>query len=581
MEVVIPIVTDQNSSLEGINDNNEPILPPDINKMSLASPSVAFHSDLVSASEQEGVGFGTLSSANYFDGKHLKKTHVGSDTEDSDDTANMDNSSSSPRRSSKTRTLLANLHNLGTDDTIPGYAAIPLRPTVQDYAWGIRGMDSRVARYAKASGTIDEIDPDTPYAELWIGTHDKGPSILEVAVKQEDGSTEIKTLPLQEAIGTPLPFLFKILSAGKALSIQAHPDKEVATRLHNNDPTNYGDANHKPEMAIALTPFEAMCGFRRIEEIAILLKKHQEFAACLTEEAKLGIFLAGTEEAQKVALQKMFKSFMSCPQKESERNLQLLLLRLQAEQSNIHPHPHDDPPWERKCARAVLRLSQQFPNDAGAMAPFFLNYLLIAPGESFFMAANEPHAYVAGEIIECMACSDNVVRAGLTPKFKDVDTLVEMLTYTTGGPSIDAGAPLHGDSRILRYTPPVPEFEVLMLQCDPGDTVKLKIKNVPAVFVIIEGTGTLNDEIICTPGRCYYHPADALPLVFNVPETKRGPLRVAIAHRNLNLEVPTTFSRTGNSYAPSPYPSEKSPRITRDGRISVNTEYLQVPDWQM
>jgi mannose-6-phosphate isomerase class I len=65
---------------------------------------------------------------------------------------------------------------------------------------------------------------------------------------------------------------------------------------------------------------------------------------------------------------------------------------------------------ERKCARAVLRLAQQFPGDPGAMAPLFLNYLLIAPGESFFMAANEPHAYVAGEIIECMACSDNVVR---------------------------------------------------------------------------------------------------------------------------------------------------------------------------
>ena len=95
------------------------------------------------------------------------------------------------------------------------------------------------------------------------------------------------------------------------------------------------------------------------------------------------------------------------------------------EENSIHPHPHDSPPWERKCARAILRLAKQFPNDAGAMAPFFLNYLLMAPGESFFMAANEPHAYVAGEIIECMACSDNVVRAGLTPKYKDVDILVK------------------------------------------------------------------------------------------------------------------------------------------------------------
>ena len=63
---------------------------------------------------------------------------------------------------------------------------------------------------------------------------------------------------------------------------------------------------------------------------------------------------------------------------------------------------------ERKAARAILRLEEQFPGDVGAMAPLFLNYLLIAPGESFFMAANEPHAYISGDLIECMACSDNV-----------------------------------------------------------------------------------------------------------------------------------------------------------------------------
>ena len=137
-------------------------------------------------------------------------------------------------------------------------------------------------------------------------------------------------------------------------------------------------------------------GFR----ISVLIKKHPEFAACLTEEAKLAIFLASTEESKKSALQKMFASFMKCDREVSERQLQLLLLRLQAEQCNVHPHPHDEPPWERKCARAILRLAQQFPNDAGAMAPLFLNYVLMAPGESFFMAANEPHAYVAGEIIE-------------------------------------------------------------------------------------------------------------------------------------------------------------------------------------
>ena len=295
-----------------------------------------------------------------------------------------------------------------------------VKPVVKDYAWGIRGLDSRVARFALESGSLDEIDPSAPYAELWIGTHPKGEAVLA------NGAT------LRETLGGELPFLFKILSAGKALSIQAHPDKSLAEKLHAANPQAYGDDNHKPEMAIALTPFEAMCGFRRLGEIAALLKKHPEFAACISDEAKLKVFVSSGEDEQRAALQALFTSFMQCPDETSRRQLQLLLLRLQAEQ--LLPHsPHDEPAWERKCARAILRLAQQFPGDPGAMAPFFLNYLLIAPGESFYMDANEPHAYVAGEIIEVMACSDNVVRAGLTAKFKDVSNLVNMLTYTMGG----------------------------------------------------------------------------------------------------------------------------------------------------
>ena len=124
-------------------------------------------------------------------------------------------------------------------------AALAIQPVVKDYAWGIRGYDSRVGRYALACGTISEIDPDVPYAELWIGTHPKG----EATIASSGAS-------LKQAVGADLPFLFKILSAGKALSIQAHPDKGIARQLHARDPKNYGDDNHKPEMAIALTPFE-------------------------------------------------------------------------------------------------------------------------------------------------------------------------------------------------------------------------------------------------------------------------------------------------------------------------------------
>jgi hypothetical protein len=45
-------------------------------------------------------------------------------------------------------------------------------------------------------------------------------------------------------------------------------------------------------------------------------------------------------------------------------------------------------------------------------------------------STSHAHLRVAGDCVECMACSDNVVRAGLTPKFKDVPTLCDMLTYT-------------------------------------------------------------------------------------------------------------------------------------------------------
>jgi mannose-6-phosphate isomerase len=428
--------------------------------------------------------------------------------------------------------IMASQH---TYETASNRNVIPLRPTFKDYAWGIRGLDSRVARYALESGIIDEVDPDCPYAELWMGTHPSGPTTLR------DGTT------LEEAVGGQLPFLFKVLSAGKALSIQAHPCKDGAKKLHVENPENYVDDNHKPELAVALTPFEAMCGFRRLEEIAILIKKHPEFAACISNEAKLACFLASNdEESRKEALRVLFQSFMSCPKETSAEQLKKLLKRLQKEQSCDHVHPHEEPPWERKLSRAILRLAQQFPGDSGAMAPFLLNYLLIAPGESFYMAANEPHAYVAGEIIECMACSDNVVRAGLTPKFKDVNNLVSMLTYSMGGPTINAGTPAYGDDRIMRYTPPTGEFEVMVITCNPGEDITLPQLPVPAVFIVIEGSGnTDNDDgqrLVMRPGRSYLMPANCPELTLAVNANKRGPLKIALAHENQHMDEPTLAS---------------------------------------
>ena len=452
------------------------------------------------------------------------------------------------------------------------------------------------------------IDQSAPYAELWLGTHPSGPSLLD------DGTELGKVVKNGQ-----LPWLLKVLSAGKCLSIQAHPDKALAKRLHETRPDVYKDDNHKPEMAIALTPFEAMCGFRRLSEIAVHLRKHPEFAACISTEAQLGVFMASSLDVggQKRALHGLFESFMACDAATSKAQLEKLVARLRQQQScafrtsganHINPALSDATPgvpggpdaaavtesaWERKASRAILRLEEQFPGDVGAMAPLFLNYLLIAPGESFFMAANEPrgsrvgfrgsardegarrrtrlvsgarrpsapraapdapsarrHAYVAGEILECMACSDNVVRAGLTPKHKDVENLVDMLSYTMGGPDIEFGRLVHvGEgTRTLCYTPPVPEFEVLITTVEPGASYEIAPCEVPSILICIEGIGHTvsapgpdgvepqrKHQYELCPGKALYVTAGTIALNLATSDGCKGPLKVARARSNLTM----------------------------------------------
>jgi len=89
----------------------------------------------------------------------------------------------------------------------------------------------------------------------------------------------------------------QVLSIGKALSIQAHPDKALAEKVHAERPDLYKDGNHKPEMAIALTHFEALSGFRPLGEIAGYLKDVPELAA-----------LVGADVAQQFIAQQQSQS---------------------------------------------------------------------------------------------------------------------------------------------------------------------------------------------------------------------------------------------------------------------------------
>lgn len=191
-----------------------------------------------------------------------------------------------------------------------------------------------------------------------------------------------------------LPFLFKVLSVNQALSIQAHPNKSLARILHARDKEHYRDDNHKPEMAIALTDFEAMCGFRPTEEIIAFAKSVPEFRSLLNDEALDSLKSKNEEKILKL----IFRSWMSTEKNKIEELTSRLTSRLENSE-NLNA-----------AEQLALRLSKTYPGDIGIFAAFVLNFITMKPGDGIFLRANMPHSYLKGDIVECMACSDNVVR---------------------------------------------------------------------------------------------------------------------------------------------------------------------------
>lgn len=155
----------------------------------------------------------------------------------------------------------------------------------------------------------------------------------------------------------------------------------------------------------------------------------------------------------------------------------------------------------------MLRLEREYGADIGCFCPYLLNYVTLAPGDAVFLGANEPHAYLSGDCIECMACSDNVVRAGLTPKYIDKVTLFEMLTYRTGPPEVFAGDKVDDVTRL--YTPPVPEFQVEAIALDANATYALRTLDAPSVLLVTSGSCSISDgeAVALTRGAVFFVPA--------------------------------------------------------------------------
>jgi len=347
--------------------------------------------------------------------------------------------------------------------------------SVQNYHWGKSANESSVAELAALNDpSKGQLDESKRYAEFWMGTHPNGPSTIKATGQLlADFLKENPQAVAASGDRSNLPYLFKVLSVDTALSIQAHPNKGHAEQLHSQRPDLYKDDNHKPEMAVAVTKFEGLCGFRPLAEIQHNLKvKCPELAELIGAEA----LIKASEDDYSAALREAFTTLMTMDKAKVGATLDRIKARIGDKK--------DDEDYE-----LCLRLMDQYPGDVGCLVMFFLNHVRLEPGEAMFLGANVPHAYLSGDCMECMSRSDNVVRAGLTPKVIDVDTLVQMLDYACV--SDVKFKPETETEYSVVFDPPVPDFSVAKIELDvEKEVVDLVTRQTGSILIVTSGSGT-------------------------------------------------------------------------------------------
>ncbi|WP_041208593.1 mannose-6-phosphate isomerase, class I [Aeromonas jandaei] len=316
---------------------------------------------------------------------------------------------------------------------------------IQGYDWGSHDSLTTLFGIANPQGK--------PQAELWMGAHPNGCSDVVVAGQTQKLSTLIERAPaavLGEATLTrfgSLPFLFKVLCAEKALSIQVHPSKAQAEAGFAKEEAagidakaanrNYKDPNHKPELVFALTPYQAMNGFRAIPAILALFERVN-----LPAIAELTADLAASQN--EAGLQHFFHQLLVLEGARKEETLAGLL---------AFASEHQD----EETFALITSLAAQYPGDVGLFSPLLLNVVTLKPGQAMFLDACTPHAYVRGTGLEIMANSDNVLRAGLTPKYIDVTELLDC-TRCLAKPDDQILLAPHVEGMVQHFEVPVPDF---------------------------------------------------------------------------------------------------------------------------
>ncbi|HYQ04211.1 MAG TPA: mannose-6-phosphate isomerase, class I [Polyangiaceae bacterium] len=375
-----------------------------------------------------------------------------------------------------------------------------LENPIQKYAWGSH------AAIASLLGT--RVPSSEPEAELWMGAHALAPSL--VLPEREPLSRLIERKPERmlgaasiARFGARLPFLLKVLAAETPLSLQAHPtlaqaqagfaDEEARGIALDSPERNYKDASHKPELLCALTPFSALCGFRKIEDTLELFRTlklpHVSFLADILEELP-------TE----AGLSQLFSTLLGLS---AERRAELarevldrctLLAALEG-------------PFQHEFSWAV-QIGVLYPGDIGIVSALLLNLVKLTPGEAIYLPAGNLHAYLQGVGVEIMANSDNVLRGGLTPKHVDNRELLRVLAFRAGPVNVLRGE-LQGSARV--YQTPAAEFELQSFDLLPGEHPTVIDRRGPEILLCQQGEVTVqprNERHRLAQGQALFIAAD-------------------------------------------------------------------------
>ncbi|MDU0349590.1 mannose-6-phosphate isomerase, class I [Actinomyces sp. MRS3W] len=331
-----------------------------------------------------------------------------------------------------------------------------------------------------------------PWAEQWFGAHPAGPTRAgdrTLAALIDSDPQRLLGQDVVRRFGPKLPYLLKLIAPARVLSLQVHPSLEQAVEGHeleneagiprDSPVRNYKDTNHKPEMVLALTHFEAVAGFRAPRRAAEVLA---DLDSALARRMRRTLRLNPT----RFGIRQVFTDLMSAATRPAAEEIAELVTEIDARlAAGASP--------SRRVDANVISMARAFPGDPGVAAALLLNPVTLRPGEALFVPAGSVHAYITGLGIEIMASSDNVLRAGLTTKHVDVPEMLACVDYVAAPPVRPAPEYLSRATRA--YYAPVDDFELLVTTVVPADGPTLVPGRGPRIVLATEGTTTITTPV--------------------------------------------------------------------------------------